>query len=263
MKIEARDLTIARGSRKIIERLNFTARAGEVTVIVGPNGSGKSTLLAALSSTLAYQGHIFINGHDIKQLKPWQLAMMRGVLPQSSTMSFPFLVGEVVMLGLSHAKMDLNSDRRQQLLAQTLARVDLAGYERRLYQQLSGGEQARVQLARVLCQIWQPVRDDMPCWLLLDEPVASLDIQHQLIVMDVARHFSAQGGGVIAILHELNLAVHYADKMVMMGEGKIAAEGKSLDVLTSEHLKSVYHCDLTVGALPEDNTPFVLPQARN
>jgi len=263
MRIEAQDLTVARGTRKIIERLDFTASAGQLTVIVGPNGSGKSTLLAALSSSLTYQGQVFINGHDIKQLKPWQLAMMRGVLPQSSNMSFPFLVGEVVMLGLSHAKMDLNGDMRQKLLTQVLAHVDLAGYERHLYQQLSGGEQARVQLARVLCQIWQPVRDGMPCWLLLDEPVASLDIQHQLIVMDVARHFAAQGGGAIAILHELNLAVHYADKMVMMGEGRIAAEGNPAEVLTSTHLKSVYHCDLHVGSLPAADVPFVLPQARS
>jgi len=261
--IETQGLCVSRRGKKIITQLEFSAHAGEITVIVGPNGSGKTTLLGALSGELSYHGRILLNGQDIKRLKPWQLAMTRGVLPQSSSISFPFLVEEVVALGFSYAKARLDRQSGQQRIQQVLAHVDLLGYEGRLYQQLSGGEQARVQLARVLCQIWQPVRDGMPSWLLLDEPVASLDIQHQLIVMDIARHFAVRGGGVIAILHELNLAAHYADKMVMMNHGRIAAEGSAKDVLTSHHLKAIYHCDLTVGALPSPDVPFVLPQTRS
>lgn len=245
-----------------LKAVDFAAQSGEVTIIIGPNGSGKTTLLNALAGDLAYQGKITINAYDICTLKPWQMALMRGVLPQSSALSFPFLVREVVALGLSrlssHGAHKLEAD----LPEQALNRVDLGGYGSRFYQELSGGEQARVQFARVLCQIWQPRYRDMACWLLLDEPVASLDIQHQLMVMDIAREFAHAGGGVVAVLHDLNLAVRYADKVVLMHEGEIASSGSVKDVISTQTLHNIYRCSLVVGQMPPPGTPFVLPQAQ-
>jgi len=256
LRLDVKNLTISRRHRAIVHNLDFCARAGEVTIIVGPNGSGKTTLMGALSGELAYQGSIWMNGRDMAKIKPEILATMRGVLPQASGLSFPFLVREVVALGIIKGQEDKN------LPEEALERVDLAGFGGRFYQELSGGEQARVQLARILTQIWQPVFQNEPCWLMLDEPVAALDIQHQLIVMDIARDFAHSGGGVVAILHDLNLASCYADKMVLLNEGRVVASGTADKVITTENLSKIYHCDLQVGQSPPVGVPFILPQSR-
>ena len=142
-----------------------------------------------------------------------------------------------------------------------LARVDLDGFAGRFYQELSGGEQQRVQLARVLCQVWAPVLDGRPRYLLLDEPVSSLDIRHQLMIMNVARDFARRGGGVVAILHDLNLTAMYADRVHVMHRGRLAAAGTPSEVLSDEMIAKVFECRLKVGALPAKGMPFVLPQS--
>ena len=142
-----------------------------------------------------------------------------------------------------------------------LARVDLAGFGGRFYQELSGGEQQRVQLARVLCQVWMPVLEGRPRYLFLDEPVSSLDIKHQLVIMDIARDFARRGGGVVAILHDLNLTAMYADRVLVMKNGRVAASGSPRQVLENQLIAKVFDCDLKVGVLPAGGIPFVLPQS--
>ncbi|MGO7208285.1 ATP-binding cassette domain-containing protein, partial [Rhizobium ruizarguesonis] len=149
-------------------------------------------------------------------------------------------------------------DTAEQTAASALASVDLTGFEGRFYQELSGGEQQRVQLARVLCQIAEPVVDGKPCWLLLDEPVSSLDISHQLTIMTLARNFCERGGGVIAVMHDLNLTALFADRIVLMKSGRLAAAGSIADVLTNETMLSVFGCALRINQVPADGTPFVL-----
>lgn len=257
--IETENLELTLGKSLILHSLNFKAQAGHVTTIIGTNGSGKTTLIKALSGELSYSGKITINGEDIARKKPSEMALVRAVLQQSTDVSFPFLVREVVALGLSNS---LDPDFiKKRLPEMALEKVDLAGYEGRFYHELSGGEQARVQLARVMCQIWEPVFNGIPRWLFLDEPVASLDIYHQLAVMDIARNFSKAGGGVIAILHDLNLAAHYSDKIIVMDHGHIIKEGSPAAVLTTPMLREIYHCKLTVGKIPAEGVPFVLPQS--
>jgi len=258
LSIKITQLTLRRRGRIILDRLDFCVRAGEVSIIVGPNGSGKSTFLGALAGELAYQGSIHINGHDMAGLKPSHLACMRAVLPQASTLTFPFLVREVVALGLGRN----HGEGNRNLPEQALERVGLVGFGGRFYQELSGGEQARVQLARILTQIRHPSYRGMPCWLMLDEPVAALDIQHQLMVMDIARDFARAGGGVIAILHDLNLAACYSDKMILLNQGRVVAQGHAVDVMTTHNLIISYHCDIKVGQLPPAGMPFILPQSR-
>lgn len=257
--IEIKNLVVIRGKTEILHALTFTANAGCLTTIVGTNGSGKTTLVKALSGDFSYSGTIKFNGHDIVSKKPSELALIRAILPQSTNLSFPFLVREVVELGLSASIY--SKKMRKRLPEMALKKVDLCGYEGRFYQELSGGEQARVQLARVLCQIWEPLINDQPCWLLLDEPVASLDIRHQLVVMDIARNFARAGGGVLTILHDLNLAAHYSDKIILLDHGNIVSEGSPADVLTTRTLRKAYHCNLTVGKLPPEGVPFILPQS--
>jgi iron complex transport system ATP-binding protein len=259
--IEANDVSVSIGRKRIIADVDFEIRPGEMAAIVGPNGSGKTTFLKAVTGDLPYSGRISINGRDIAAMKPWQAAAMRAVLPQATALSFPFTVREVVKLGLTGGRSGALPGEDERLPERALSRVDLDGFAGRFYQELSGGEQQRVQLARVLCQVWAPVLDGVPRYLLLDEPVSSLDIKHQLIIMDIAREFARRGGGVAAILHDLNLAAMFADRIFVMHRGRLAAAGSPQSVLKDDLISKVFECSLKVGALPAGDTPFVLPQS--
>ncbi len=259
--IEAQDVSVSIGGKRIVANIDFATRPGELAAIVGPNGSGKTTFLKALSGELGYGGRIAINGRDLAAMKPAEAASARAVLPQSTSLSFPFTVHEIVRLGLVGGRSGVLPGEDARLPERALARVDLEGFAGRFYQELSGGEQQRVQLARVLCQVWAPVLDGKPRYLFLDEPVSSLDIKHQLIIMNIARDFAARGGGVIAILHDLNLAAMYADRIFVMHRGRLAATGSPREVLEDGLIEKVFGCRLRVGVLPSGDVPFVLPQS--
>jgi iron complex transport system ATP-binding protein len=187
----------------------------------------------------------------------WELAALRGVLPQKTPLAFPFTVAEVVRMGL----MASADGARPEIAGAALAAVGLAGHAGRLYQELSGGEQQRVQLARVLVQVWTPVGAAGPRWLFLDEPVASLDIAHQLEVMEVARAYAARGGGVVAVMHDLNLTAMYAARVTLMSVGRVAASGAIAEVFRDDLLSRTYGCAMRMGRLPEPPATFFLPQS--
>lgn len=259
--IETRSLSVRLSGKSIIENINFTARAGEITAIVGPNGSGKTTLLRALSGDAPFTGEALLDGRPFADFKPWEMAARRAVLPQASALSFPFTVREIVGIGLTGGYSGLSRDLEAGLPDLALQRVDLGGFGGRLYQELSGGEQQRVQLARVLCQVWMPVVDGSARYLFLDEPISSLDIRHQIVVMEIARDFAAEGGGVIAILHDLNLTAMFADRIAVICQGRLDTIGTPQEALTDERLERVYECALRVGVPPARGVPFVLPQS--
>lgn len=257
MSYEGHGISVTLGRTAILHGVDFDARAKEITAIVGPNGSGKTTLLRALCGDVAFAGRVTIDGTDTTRLKGWQLALRRGVLPQASQLAFPFTVIEVVRLGL----MSGASARRDDLPERALATVGLSGRGGRLYQEMSGGEQQRVQLARVLAQLWEPVLDGAARWLLLDEPVASLDIGHQLMVMRLARDYAAAGGGVIAVMHDLNLTAMFANRVVLMHRGRVMAAGRADEVLTDDTLTAAYGPALRVNRVPADGGTFILPHS--
>lgn len=256
--ITARNLTVSLSGKTIVQGVSLQAKAGELTAIVGPNGSGKTTMLKAVAGELSSKGDITLNGHDIRALEPWQLAIKRAVLPQAATIAFPFTVREIVRLGLTVGP-NRHADRIDAITAEALRAVDLSGFAGRLYQELSGGEQQRVQLARVLSQIWEPVLDGEPCFLMLDEPVSALDIRHQLTIMQLARRYCENGGGVIAVMHDLNLTAMFADHMVMMKAGRIERAGRPADVMTDDAMEAVFGCRMRINGVPEAGVPFVLP----
>lgn len=241
------------GKRPILQDITLDCPAGQVLAIVGPNGSGKTTLLRALTGDLPYAGTARLNGRDIAGALPLDMARARGVLAQSTEVSFPFTVLEIVRLGLANGGGDARA------LA-ALDRVGLTGFAGRLVQELSGGEQARVHLARVLAQVWEPRNTEGPRWLFLDEPVAALDIGHQLTVMRLARGFADAGGGVVAVMHDLNLSAMFADRMALIVQGRLAAFGRPTEVLTDDHLTCAYGCPLRVNRAPATG-PWIVPQA--
>lgn len=259
--IRLENVSVALGGRTIVAGIGFEAKPGEVTVVVGPNGSGKTTLMKAMSGETAYGGSIVLNGQEISDMRSVDQAALRAVLPQATTLSFPFTVREIVNLGIVSGRSGVESGRHQQLAERALAAVDLRGFAGRFYQELSGGEQQRVQLARVLCQVWEPVLDGRPRYLFLDEPVSSLDIKHQLAIMETARTYAEGGGGVLAILHDLNLASMYADRIIVLARGHMVAAGSPEQVIRDDVISTAFECQLSVGKTPPGGTPFILPQS--
>ncbi len=257
MSFAAEDIRVSYGGRAALCGVSLAARAGQLTAIVGPNGSGKSTLLGAMTASLAYTGTVRLNGGDIRETPAHSLAAQRAVLPQSARLAFDFTVIEVVRLGLQAGTAGASAE----VPMQALARVGLAHYADRSFHALSGGEAQRVMLARVLAQVWAPVAQGRPRWLLLDEPVASLDIAHQLQVMEIARDYARRGGGVIAVMHDLNLTALYADRVAVLAQGRLLASGAPRTVLTDAVLSRAYGCALRVSALPPAGVPFILPHA--
>ncbi|MFD2237465.1 heme ABC transporter ATP-binding protein [Aureimonas populi] len=251
------DASVSYRGHAALEPTRLAIAAGTLTVIVGPNGAGKSTLLRVMTGELApTSGRVLIDGMDIARMPAAALARRRAVLPQSSALSFPFTVAEVVRIGFEASG---RSSQASDILA-ALARVDLAGYSDRFYGELSGGEQQRVHLARVLCQIGEPMRGGEPRFLFLDEPVSSLDIRHQIAVLSIARDFAARGGGVVAVLHDLNLAAGFADRMIVLSQGGVLADGAPREIVTDDLIAGAFRLRLPVGALPPAGMPFILPQ---
>ena len=254
--LTARNVTVSLGRNRILEGLDFDAHRGEITVIIGPNGSGKTTLLRAMTGELSSQGEVALNGRNVADLKPWELAAMRAVLPQNTDLAFPFTVNEVVGMGLNAGAF---ADRPDVVLA-ALSAVGLLPFRDRHVPDLSGGERQRVHLARVLAQVWEPVGPFGPRWLLLDEPTSALDIAHQLQVMQASQRYAKAGGGVIAVMHDLNLSAMYADRLVLMKQGRVLAAGPTAEVMTERNLSSAYGCQISVERSPSDGKCFVLPQ---
>ncbi|PTV96097.1 iron complex transport system ATP-binding protein [Rhodobacter aestuarii] len=253
--LEAEQLGATLGGRAVLQAVHLRARPGEITAIVGPNGSGKTTLLRRLTGDLAGAGVVRLEGVSLTTLSARALARRRAVLPQSVSVGFPFTLREVVAMG--HASG--NAAHLPGVVEAALEEVGLADKIDGFFHDMSGGEQARGHLARVRAQVWAPVYEGRPAWLFVDEPVAALDIGHQLQVMAVLRRFADAGGGVIAVMHDLNLTAMHAEQMVLMEAGKISAAGSPAEVMTAPLLSRAYRCQLCMNTAPKDGV-WLLPQ---
>lgn len=258
--ITARNLGFRVGRTTLVENVSLGVEAGRLTVIVGPNGAGKSTLVRLLSGELVPSaGHVAYRGEPVAAIPPWRLACLRAVLPQASRLAFPFMAGEVARIGLDGIGRGLRAGDLARILANALACADVTHLADRTYQSLSGGEQQRTQFARVLAQMeaGRSVADAQV--LLLDEPIASLDLKHQLALLEAASTLVRRGVAVVAVLHDLNLASAFADEIVVMSEGRIVARGAPAAVLDDALVSEVFGVALRVGMVPEGGRPFILP----
>ncbi|WP_020669993.1 heme ABC transporter ATP-binding protein [Amycolatopsis nigrescens] len=249
---EAEEVTVEVAGKRLLDRVSLSVHAGEVLVLVGPNGAGKSTLLAALAGDRRPSaGQVRVAGRPVPEWSTVELAQRRSVLPQQNPLSFPFEVLAVVRMGRAPwegTEAELEDDA---VVEAALAATELGAFRHRRYPSLSGGEQARAALARVLAQA-APL-------LLLDEPTASLDLRHQEEVLKLARTRAAEGDGVLLVLHDLGLAAAFADRMAVLADGELAAVGPPEQVCTEDLLGEVYRYPVEVITHPRTGKPVALP----
>lgn len=261
--LEACQVSIQFNQRALLNHVSLAVRPGEFLVLAGMNGAGKSTLLKILSGELMPdQGEVRLGGRCLSQWSLAELAKYRAVMPQENRLTFPFIALDVVVMG-RYAFHNGYPSRADLRLAQSImTTLDVGHLANRLYPTLSGGERARVQLARTLCQLYSSEVSEPT--LLLDEPTASLDLGHQQTALVAAREFiQREGGAVCAVLHDLNLAAQYADRVVMLHEGSILADGPPDEVLHATIINLAFATRVVVTRHPMLNCPLVAthPQA--
>ena len=252
--LRAENLSVRRGGSMVLEGVDLALQPGEVLGVLGPNGAGKSTLLGALCGELeASAGQVRL---DERALGAWggqERAQRLAVLPQSSTLSFAFPVAEVVAMGrLPH---DTGRVRDAEIVDAALHAADAEHLRGRSYLALSGGERQRVHLARVLAQLWPGGAGQV---LLLDEPTSALDPLHQHTTLQAVRDFAGQGAAVLVILHDLNLAARYCDRILLLQDGRPHAFGTPDEVLQAEPLRAVFGLDVLIQRHPERGHPLIV-----
>ena len=239
--LRAESLCVERAGRRILQDVSCFLRAGGVTAVLGANGAGKSTLMAAMAGELACRaGEIHLDGLRVDTRHAAQQARRRAVLPQQIAMGFPLPAAKVVEMGL-YPFPELTPDQVEHDIRQALAVVGLDGAAQRPYDNLSGGEQQRVQFARVWAQVGAAVRCHGHAYLLMDEPVSNLDPRHQQDLLEAARNMADTGQvGVLVVLHDLNLAARWCDSLLLLAHGEVLAAGAPAQVLTPGTLERAY-----------------------
>jgi iron complex transport system ATP-binding protein len=256
--IETQAVSVTAGGKTLLDTVTLAFAPGECTAIVGPNGAGKTTLMRLLCGELKPRsGAVRLKGREIASYSPRALAEHRAVLSQNVTVVFPFTVAEIVRMGAG----DRRGPRIESLVTDALREVDLAPFGERIITTLSGGEQQRAHFARVLVQLACGEAVHGPGVLMLDEPTASLDLRHQLDLLTATRRCAARGVTVIAILHDLNLAALFANRIVVLSEGRVAGDGPPRATITDDMLARVFKVGAAVGRTPPAEVPFVLPHA--
>jgi len=246
-------LAVELGGRDVVAEVGLAVRAGELLALVGPNGAGKSTLLGALSGDLVpTRGEVLVDGRPAASWTHVEMAQRRSVLPQQVAVSFPFRVIDVVRMGRAPWRGTDREEADDVEVDLALRRADVLHLAGRRVPTLSGGERARVALARVLAQRAQ--------LMLLDEPTAALDVHHQELVFEVARDRVAAGDGVVVVVHDLGLAAAHADRVALLAGGRLLAVGPPREVMTPSALSEVYDHEIEVVAHPGTGELLVLPR---
>lgn len=266
--LEARGVTVHLGGTPILTEVDLDLRRGEVTVLVGPNGAGKSTLFGVLAGDIAPRagtvriiaGSPAAGGSasrelaDVSALRPKELSRRRAVQMQDSRLAFSFTARDAVEMGRAPWAGTPEEERDDEVIAAALAAGEVTHLAARQVPSLSGGERSRVAFARLLAQETEI--------LLLDEPTAALDIRHQEHVIAAARARARAGATVMVIVHDLSLAAAYADRIVLLEDGRVRAVGSPAEVLTAELLSEVYQHPVTVLTAPEGGELLIVPVRR-
>jgi iron complex transport system ATP-binding protein len=248
------------GGRAIVAGITTVFEAGLLHVIVGPNGSGKSTFLKAFSGDWPPQsGTVFYDGIPLAAIDKTSLARRRAVMSQLPELHFPLSVDEIVLMGRYPHFSFQPSVRDKEICREAMERLGIVAFSGRDYLTLSGGERQRVQFARALAQIWDAASPHTGCrYLFLDEPVSSLDIRYQHQLLQIARSLLTENIVLIAVLHDLNLALQYGDRILFMKEGRIAAAGPSPGIVTSALIREIFDVPAQLVGNPFGRAPVIV-----
>jgi iron complex transport system ATP-binding protein len=256
-KLEMQNVTLGYGHKVVVEDITLRMKPGEMMGLVGPNGCGKSTIIKALSRVISpYSGRILLGGKDISRISRRDLSRLLGVVPQIPLLPSAFTAFEVVLMGRNpHLGLFQYEGTKDMAIAwRAMEKTQVKHLAQRRIGELSGGEIQCVVIARVLAQETEIV--------LLDEPTANLDISRQVEILDVIKSLCQQHGLiVVAALHDLNLAAQYCDRLVLINNGRIYAEGTPAEVITDDNIKAVYGAGSYVYSHPLSGLPAVLPSA--
>jgi len=251
--LEAHDLTVGYNGEPVLRNVNLTAARGQFIGLVGPNGSGKSTLVRALSRVLRpISGRALLDAVDVYEMSARELARRLAVVAQDYTVAFDFAVRDVVLMGRAPHLSRFGVERPQdyKIAEEAMGLTHTLVFADRPITSLSGGERQRCMIARALAQ--------QPSVLLLDEPTAHLDINHQIEILDLARRLTTERGlATIVVLHDLNLASQYCDQLVLVSQGKVVAEGRPHEVVTEARIRVAYGTDVHVRRHPTTGRPYV------
>lgn len=252
--LEVKNLTCGYTEKEVIKNISFSLEKGEFLGIIGPNGAGKTTLLRIITQILLpWEGKIFYRGKDIKEFPLKDLAKEISFLPQSIEIPFSFTVEEFISMGrFPHLnRFEKMKKYDYAVIRKVMTLTDVLELSSKNVNDLSGGERQRVYLGQTLVQ--------EPKLLLLDEPIAHLDIGHQINILDLIKKLNQEEGlTVIAIFHDLNLASEYCDRLLLLNEGKIYKNGQPEEVLTYKNLEEVYKTVVIVNKNPLSSKPHVL-----
>lgn len=238
---EAQDVSFEIAGAKLLTSVSVELRATRIVAVLGPNGAGKSTLLRVLTGDCRpSSGKVRYQGGDLSNLGAWQLALQRAVMSQAVDLTFPFRVDEIVDMGADGLRIPISSSERRKIIDRCAELADVAHLSGRLYPTLSGGERQRVQFARALVQIECIRRRTESPVLFLDEPVASLDLFHQWQLLESVRTIAKAGAAVFVVMHDINLALTYADEIILLKKGEVFARGAPSEVMSAEVLEAVF-----------------------
>lgn len=253
--LTARDISVSLHGKRLLDAIDLQLKTGEIAAIVGPNGAGKTSLIRALTGDLSLNtGEVLFNGRHLDSYSLQEKAQQLALLPQHTELNFSFPVKDVVHLGrIPHASGQQEDNR---IVNDTLRAVDMLDRAQQHYTWLSGGEKQRVQLARVMAQVWRA--EDAPARLMvLDEPTASLDVAHSQQLMQHLQTLATSGMGIIMVVHDFNLAARYADCILMLKDGQLAAQGTPEQVLTKENMRRFFDVETTIMRHPENGKTMV------
>ena len=255
--IELKNISLGYNGWTVLNNMTLKAVSGGLLGLIGPNGSGKSTVIKGMTRVInPYSGHIFIDGRDVESMKREELARLVATVPQNPVLPQAFTVFEVVLMGRTpHLGLLRYEGKEDMIIAwRAMEATQTESLAERRVGELSGGERQRVVIARALTQ--------QPKIILLDEPTAHLDINHQTEILDLVKRLCLeQSLTVIAALHDLNLAAQYCDWLVMLNGGSVYTEGKPQDVLTAQNIKEVYGVEVCVFPHPINKLPTTLISA--
>lgn len=251
MRVEIQGVGFSYDSTPALADVSLSVEAGEMVAVVGPNGSGKSTLLRCINRIhAADEGTILVDGEEVADLDRTEIARRFGYVPQEQGGGFPTTVFDTVLMGRKPHIDWQPRDEDVEIVSRIIDRLDLDHLAMRDVNELSGGQRQKVVMARALAQ--------EPDVLLLDEPTSNLDLKHQLQVLDIAHEQTERGVSTFLVVHDLNLAARYADKVLLLKDGEVYAAG-GVDVLTAENVEPVY--DVNVSVEEGSSGPFIVPES--